>query len=142
MRHRVVAWLAALVLLGSTSAYAQFGRNKVQYRTFDFQVLHTEHFDIYFYPEEGDAARMVSTLAERWRARLGQSFGHELTGRQAVILYAAPAHFRQTNAIEGILGEGTGGVTEAVKRLSPWAARWRTRTMCADTNSCTRFSST
>ncbi len=116
MRHRVVAWLAALVLLGSTSAYAQFGRNKVQYRTFDFQVLHTEHFDIYFYPEEGDAARMVSTLAERWRARLGQFFGHELTGRQAVILYAAPAHFRQTNAIEGILGEGTGGVTEAVKR--------------------------
>ena len=26
------------------------------------------------------------------------------------------AHFRQTNAIEGLIGEGTGGVTEALKR--------------------------
>ena len=33
-----------------------------------------------------------------------------------MILYAASAHFRQTNAIEGLIGEGTGGVTEAMKR--------------------------
>ncbi len=117
MRCRVLVGLfvACLLLLGS-DARAQFGRNKVQYRTFDFQVLHTEHFDIYYYLDEAEAARIVGGLAERWRARLGQFFGHELRGRQAVILYAAPAHFRQTNAIEGILGEGTGGVTEALRR--------------------------
>ena len=32
-----------------------FGRNKVQYRDFDFQVLKTPHFDIYYYPEEEKA---------------------------------------------------------------------------------------
>lgn len=116
LQRGVVGLLVACALLVATEARAQFGRNKVQYRTFDFQVLHSEHFDIYYYPEEAEAAKQVSGLAERWRARLGQFFGHQLRDRQAVILYAAPEHFRQTNAIDGILGEGTGGVTEALRR--------------------------
>lgn len=115
-RTKVVGLLLVCLLLVSSEARAQFGRNKVQYRTFAFQVLRTEHFDIYYYPEETEAARLVGGLAERWRSRLGQFFEHDLRGRQAVILYAAPEHFRQTNAVEGILGEGTGGVTEALRR--------------------------
>ncbi len=106
-----------LLALGASTAEAQyFGRNKVQYRTFKFEILKTEHFDLYFYPEEAAAARIAARMAERWHARLSRFFGHELRGRQAVILYAVPAHFRQTNAIEGLIGEGTGGVTEAMKR--------------------------
>lgn len=30
--------------------------------------------------------------------------------------YAVGSHFRQTNAIEGLIGEGTGGVTEGLRR--------------------------
>jgi Tol biopolymer transport system component len=93
-----------------------FGRNKVQYQQFDFKILKTEHFDIYFYPEEEEAVRMASRLAERWYARLSSLLGHELRGRQPLVLYASGPHFRQTNTIEGELGEGTGGVTEAAKR--------------------------
>jgi Tol biopolymer transport system component len=110
---------AALIVLFVCAATAQaqyFGRNKVQYRTFDFQILATDHFDIYYYPEEAEAATKVSRLAERWYARLSRFFGHQLRGRQAVILYAVPAHFQQTNAIEGSIGEGTGGVTEGLRR--------------------------
>ncbi|MCK4495463.1 MAG: hypothetical protein KAU91_03885, partial [Candidatus Aminicenantes bacterium] len=33
-----------------------FGRNKVQYEAFNFKVMKTEHFDIYFYPEIQKAA--------------------------------------------------------------------------------------
>ena len=34
--------------------YAQyyFGRNKIQYNQFDWQVMKNEHFNIYFYPEK------------------------------------------------------------------------------------------
>ncbi|HUF46378.1 MAG TPA: hypothetical protein VMM93_01120 [Vicinamibacterales bacterium] len=107
-----------LVLLGAAApADAQyFGRNKVQYRAFDFEVLKTEHFDVYYYAEEAEAAAIVSRMAERWYDRLSRFFLHELRGRQVLILYAVPSHFRQTNAIEGLIGEGTGGVTEAIKR--------------------------
>ena len=107
----------ALVALIPASASAQyFGRNKVQYRTFDFDVLKTEHFDIHYYPEEAEAALLVSRMAERWNDRLSRFFSHDLRGRQAIILYAVSAHFRQTNVIEGLIGEGTGGVTESQRR--------------------------
>ena len=113
----VVLGLAlALAVLPATASGQYFGRNKVQYRTFDFQVLKTEHFDLYYYPEEAEAAAIVGRMAERWNDRLSRFFGHELRGRQPLILYAVASHFRQTNAVEGLIGEGTGGVTEALKR--------------------------
>ena len=114
---RVAIATALTVLFAAGAASAQyFGRNKVQYRTFQFQILKTEHFDLYYYPEEAEAAGIAARMAERWHDRLSRFFGHQLRGRQAVILYAVPSHFRQTNAIEGLIGEGTGGVTEALRR--------------------------
>ena len=114
-----VVLLLSLVLFAPAQAAAQggyFGRNKVQYRDFKFQVLKTEHFDIHFYPEEEAAARMTARLAERWYARISKILNHELRGRQPIILYASAPHFWQTTALEGEMGEGTGGVTEAYKR--------------------------
>src|SRR5215213_8087876 len=116
---RIVALAAAVTLSVPAAAVAQgdyFGQNKVQYQKFDFKVLKTEHFDIYYYPEEEPAARMTGRMAERWYGRLSALLVHELRGRQAVILYASGPHFRQTNTIQGDIGEGTGGVTEAYKR--------------------------
>ena len=115
LRVATIALLAVLCLPAVSSAQ-YFGRNKVQYRTFDFKILQTERFDIYYYPEEIESAHVVARMAERWHDRLSRFFGHDLRGRQAVILYAAGAHFRQTNTIDGTIGEGTGGVTEAIKR--------------------------
>jgi Tol biopolymer transport system component len=117
---RSYSWLpTALVIALVTAAPAgaqYFGQNKVQYQKFNFQVLKTDHFDIYFYPEEREAAAQVARMAERWYERLSRSLGHQLTGRQPVILYAAHPHFQQTNVIEGAIGEGTGGVTEGARR--------------------------
>ena len=116
-RLGILAVAALLAAPASVSAQGDyFGQNKVQYRDFDFKVLKTEHFDIYYYPEEEAAARMASRMAERWYGRLSQILVHELRGRQPLILYASGPHFRQTNTIQGGIGEGTGGVTEAFKR--------------------------
>jgi Tol biopolymer transport system component len=115
----LLAATAAILILGSATAPASaqyFGQNKVQYRTFDFQVLKTEHFDIYYYPEAETAAREASRMAERWYARLSRVLDHQLSTRQPLILYASHPHFEQTNVIEGTLGEGTGGVTEGLRR--------------------------
>ena len=118
MRFRVLLALAmAVTFVSSASAQmGYFGQNKVQYRTFKFQVLKTPHFDIYYYPEEEQSARMAGRMAERWYARLSSVFTHQLHNRQVVVLYASGSQFRQTNVVEGDLGEGTGGVTEAYKR--------------------------
>ena len=111
-------WLLTLGLaVLATPAHAQyFGRNKVQYESFDFRVLKTEHFDIYFYPPEEAAAAHAGRMSERWYARLSSILDHELSGRQPLILYASAPEFQQTNAVGGTLGEGTGGVTESLRR--------------------------
>jgi hypothetical protein len=109
--------LAAAVLLAAPAADAQyFGRNKVQYETFRFQVLTTEHFKVYFYPAERDAAEQAARMAERWYARLAATLQHQLRGKQPLILYADHPDFEQTNVISDQPNEGTGGVTESLKR--------------------------
>jgi Tol biopolymer transport system component len=115
---------AALLLTPHPSAAQYFGRNKVQYESFDFKVLETEHFDIYYYPSERDAALLAARMAERWYSRYARLLGHELGSRQAVIMYADHPAFEQTNALSGELGEATGGVTEVFKRriVLPFAA--------------------
>jgi hypothetical protein len=46
-RRAMFAALALATLLASPVSAQYFGRNKVQYKKLDFQVLKTEHFDIY-----------------------------------------------------------------------------------------------
>lgn len=111
--------VACLLSFGglATSASAQyFGQNKVQYRGFKYEVLQTEHFDVYFYAEERAAVEQAARMAERWYARYSRIFTHTLIDRQPLILYADAPDFQQTNVIQGDLGEGTGGVTEILKR--------------------------
>src|SRR5512132_1908841 len=93
---------AAIVAASAAPARAQyFGQNKVQYKKLDFQVLKTEHFDIYYYPEERDGIDIAARLAERWHARLERIFEHTLRGRQPLVLYGSHVDFEQTNAIQG-----------------------------------------
>jgi hypothetical protein len=96
--------LAALAVTPRVDAQ-YFGRNKVQYREFAFELLQTEHFDIYFYPEERSAARDVGRMAERWNSRLSQMLRHSLRGRQPIVLYASAPDFQQTNVVQGEVGE-------------------------------------
>ncbi|MBI1966659.1 MAG: PD40 domain-containing protein [Gemmatimonadetes bacterium] len=108
--------VAALLLLAAGPASAQyFGQNKVQYRTFDFKIIQTEHFEVYYYDQERAAALDAARMAERAYARMSRVLHHQFQGRKPIILYASHSDFQQTNAIQGELGEGTGGVTEFFK---------------------------
>lgn len=106
----------SLALLNSGLFGQYFGRNKVQYKRFNFRVIQTKHFDVYYYPEFKEMAGVSARMAERWYARISRLLNHELKGRQPLILYASGPEFQQTTAISDIIGEGTGGVTESLKR--------------------------
>lgn len=112
----LVLLLAACALFAPSCWAQYFGQNKVQYHTFDFKVLHTTHFDIYYYPAEQNPALQVGRLAERWYTRLSTLLKWQLTSRQPVILYANSPDFRSTTVIPGYIGEATGGVTEPLRR--------------------------
>jgi Tol biopolymer transport system component len=115
MPRRLVL-LAVLGLLTPGALRAQyFGQNKVQYGNFDFRIIQTEHFEVYYYERERGAALDAARMAERAYARLSRILQHEWRERKPLIVYAAHSDFSQTNAVSGELGEGTGGVTEFYK---------------------------
>ena len=91
-----------------------FGQNKVQYRNFRFQTVQTEHFDIYYYPDERIGALDAARMAERAYARLSRILHHQFSSRKPIILYASQSDFQQTNVVDAS-GEGLGGVTEFFK---------------------------
>jgi hypothetical protein len=98
----VLVCLATTLLMWPVSAKAQyFGRNKVQNARLEFRTLRTEHFDIYYYPEEENVTRQAARMAERWYARYSQLLDHTFTRRQPIVLYASHPEFAQTNVSPG-----------------------------------------
>ena len=129
MLHRPLGKALTLAVLllsvgtfGSKARAQYFGRNKVQYDDFQFKVLQTPHFKIYYYPQERDAVKIAASLAERWNARHEVILGHTLSGSQPLVLYASHPQFEENNIV-GALGVGVGGVTEPIKRI-PAQVTW------------------
>jgi WD40 repeat protein len=107
-----------MLVLGTPAALAAqyFGQNKVQYNTFDWQIIETEHFDVHFYPSERATAMDAARMAERSYARLSRVLDWRFRERKVIILYASHSDFSQTNTTPGDVGEGTGGFTDFFKQ--------------------------
>ncbi|MGZ4886920.1 MAG: peptidase S9, partial [Candidatus Aminicenantales bacterium] len=106
----------AVVALAPNLNAQYYGRNKVQYQRFDFKIMKTRHFDIYFYLEDEQTVKMAGLMAERWYSRYSRMFNYEMRSRQPLVLYGSSPQFQQTTVIPELMGEGTGGVTESFKR--------------------------
>ena len=114
-RAAPLALAGALICGIPLSATAQyFGRNKVQYEKFDFRIMRTPHFDLYFYPAESLVTHDAGRMAERWYARHSDSFRHTFD-RKSVVFYADQPDFQQTNVVGGSISEETGGITEGLR---------------------------
>ncbi|MBA2627865.1 MAG: PD40 domain-containing protein [Gemmatimonadales bacterium] len=114
-RRCAPALLALLVSTPAALSAQYFGQNKVQYESFDFKVIRTEHFNVHYYERERTAALDVARMAERSYARLSRVLNHQFRERKPIIVYASHADFSQTNATPGDVGEGTGGFTDFLK---------------------------
>jgi len=105
-----------LILIPSfLKAQFYFGKNKVQYTKFDWQVMETEHFRIYFYIDEDEIAQIAARIAEDCYRDLTSKFKHEIYSNIPLIIYSSPNYFSQTNVIPSLLPESVGGFTEFLK---------------------------
>ena len=121
-KSALVSWVLFLIMIVfSLPAFSQFssntyfGKNKVQYKSFDWHFIDTEHFTIHFYPEEEQAAMDVAHMAEKAYKYLSETLDYELGGIVPLFLYASVNDFQQTNIIHGLVGQGTRGVTEGIR---------------------------
>ncbi|HEX3075179.1 MAG TPA: hypothetical protein VHP30_16305, partial [Ignavibacteriales bacterium] len=97
------------------SQYYFFGRNKVQYQDFDWKVIKTEHFDIYYYSEFEEMAEIGANYAEEAYDELKVKFSNVVLNRIPLIFYNTHIHFQQTNTTPGFIPEGVGGFFEFLK---------------------------
>jgi dipeptidyl aminopeptidase/acylaminoacyl peptidase len=95
--------------------FLPFGRNKISYTDFDWRILKTQHFDIYYYPEMEELAGKGAHFAEESYARLEQKFNFTMRHRIPLIFYSSPIHFQQTNVTPGFIPDGVGGFFEFMK---------------------------
>ena len=127
-RGSVVATALLAVVFGGARLDAQgyFGQNQVQYDRFRWSVVETEHFLVHYYPEEHTAAMDAARMTERAYARLSRLLNHQFREKKPLILYSSRGDFGQNN-VTGDLGEGTGGVTEALRHriLLPFTGDYR-----------------
>src|SRR5688500_15307579 len=129
---RLVSALACTTALPVAASAARldaqsfFGQNQVQYDRFRWSVTETEHFLVHYYPEERVAAMDAARMAERAYARLSRLLNHQFREKKPLILYSSRGDFGQNN-VTGDLGEGTGGVTEALRHriLLPFTGDYR-----------------
>jgi len=107
--------LGALILFTNQMTAQYFGRNKTNYEVFEYEVYQTPNFEIYHYLDNQEALNRYSNWAEQWYNMHMQVLGDTIYSKNPIILYSDHADFQQTNAINGRIGVGTGGVTEAFK---------------------------
>lgn len=113
----ILLWAAVFsVAVAPEGARAErFGRNKVQYKTFEWKIVHTEHFDVYFYEGSEDLADAASLIVEEANADFERVLDHRLSTVIPVIVYASHNDFQQTNVADTAIDETVGGFTELFK---------------------------
>jgi hypothetical protein len=116
-KHRIFSLFIMLFLSISVvwGQYFYFGRNKVQYNQFDWHILTTNHFEIYYYREMKDIAEKGAQFAEEAYADLQTKFNHTINHKIPLIFYSSHLHFQQTNVTPGFIPEGVGGFFEFLK---------------------------
>jgi len=115
---RIAAYICLVLLMTGSDALSQsfyFGRNKVQYTDFQWMVLTTAHFNIYYYPEMKELAEIGANFAEESYRILENKFNHSINRRIPLIFYSSHLHFQQTNTTPYYLPEGVGGFFEFIK---------------------------
>jgi hypothetical protein len=113
-RFLLVFFITVIFTAVSKSQY-YYGRNKVQYNPFEWHILKTEHFDVYYYPEMDSLAEIGAYYAEEAYSRLQNQLNHEIMRRIPLVFYSSHFHFRETNTLPYLIPQGLGGFFEFIK---------------------------
>jgi len=92
-----------------------FGKNKVQYRDFNWKYVQSKHFDVYYYDKGEGLADFVADVAESSYVALRRDFRYDIQKRIPILVYNSHNEFEQTNTSYSTIEESVGGFTEIFK---------------------------
>ncbi|NQX92055.1 MAG: PD40 domain-containing protein [Flavobacteriales bacterium] len=112
-----------LMLFSSGTAWSQFyqgtqqefGKNRVQYRDFNWLYYPYENFEVYFYQGGKDLAAYTVEAATKHQEELEALFDYKLDAKIEIVVYNKMSEFRQSNVgITGDTESNIGGSTRIV----------------------------
>ncbi len=112
---KITMKILLILLFISNFTFAQFGKNRVQYRDHEWFYIQTKHFDIYFSENGDDAAEFTAQAAEAALEDLQKKLDYQLNNRISLVVYNSHNEFQETNTTDGYLSQGIGGFTEPFK---------------------------
>ena len=103
--------LALLMLMVINPSHC-LARYKVNDYPFNWNKYTTEHFNIYFYEEEGFLLDYTIEVSETAYQKIARIIDFYPSNKIPVIVYKSHQEFEQTNIVDMPLGEGVGGFAE------------------------------
>ena len=95
-------WVLGLILPEACAQFTDgmnvaFGKNRVQHRTFEWQVFEQGNFEVHHYREGDQIAGQVTRMLPREADALAPMFGRQLEGPLQVLVFNSQEEFRQSN---------------------------------------------
>ncbi|MDP7294268.1 MAG: hypothetical protein QGG24_03000, partial [Vicinamibacterales bacterium] len=118
----MAAGLALLFVLGaSLTATAQnqfvpyYGKARVKYDKFNWQIYETDHFEMFYYPELEQHLERVAGYAESAYQQVSSDLKHELAFKIPLVLFKTHSEFEQQNVIPADMPEGVAAFAEPMR---------------------------
>jgi len=107
MKKRFLITMCLVAVLPLMAQYIPYyGKNKVIRKAFDWKVLESPHFQVYYYIDDLADVELVAQEAERAYARLSNFLGVTIKEKTPVIFYYRQTDIEQTNIFPGIIEPG------------------------------------
>ena len=92
-------WLgtAATALSQNYPSQERFGKNRIQYQQFDWKIIRTSNFEIYYYQEGTQIANLTAQYAESEFDRVTELLGYTPYNRVKIFLFNSPQELAQSN---------------------------------------------
>ena len=85
--------LSAGTLLAQTPFVPYFGKNRIKYDNFQWQIYTTDHFEIYYYPEIEPHLERIAGYAESAYQHVSSELKHDLAFKVPLILFSTSSEF-------------------------------------------------
>ncbi len=91
---------------GQTPYVPYYGKNRIRYNDFRWNIYKTDHFEIYYYPEIEAQLERITSYAESAYQQVSSDLKHDLAFLVPLVLYKTQSEFQQQNIEPGELPEG------------------------------------
>ena len=85
-------WLGGLSVATAQNypSLERFGKNRIQYRDFEWKIIRTSNFEIYYYQDGTQIANLTAQYAESEFDRITELLGYTPYNRVKIFLFNSP----------------------------------------------------